>query len=519
MTVSEKFAPSPATSLGDDPTLFAPGPHGWLQAGTSFLAVLTLLLIGLQFIFTLGTPDLNDPDIWWHMRNARHLVEQHQFPRQEMYSFTVAGHPWIDSEWLAEIPYYLAHHLFGLVGIKSLTFVVIDAILLLLLYVCYQQSRNFKAAVTACCFVTFLATVSYGPRTILFGYFYLLVLLIILQRFRTGKTVTLWSIPPLFCLWANTHGSWSIGLIVFFLIAISGFVEQSWGRVDAVRWSRKQARQLIAAGTAAIAAVFINPFGWRLVSYPLDLAFRQRLNIANVAEWVSVNFHELRGKIVLALLLGLLIGALFRNQRWNLGEVLVLLFAIYSGLTYIRFLFLLGIIIAPILARTLDFFPPYRPELETPRINMVVLLLLTGAMIYYWPREEKIRKSVAETYPAGILPYLQAHPPQGNVLNFYLWGGYLGWNDPSLKVFIDSRLDVFEYAGVLKDYLDLLGTDSFNHRPDAILEKYRIQYVLFPNPDSKNPLHVAGQLVHVLEHEPGWQTVYKDDVCTLLERR
>src|SRR5262249_23099431 len=201
------------------------------------------------------------------------------------------------------------------------------------------------------------------------------------------------------------------------------------------------------------------------------------------------------------------------------GEVLVLLFAIYSGLTYIRFLFLLGIIVAPILARTLDFFPPYRPELETPRINTVVLLLLAGAMIYYWPREEKIRKSVAETYPAVILPIRRPPPPQGNMLNFYLWGGYLGWNDPGLKVFIDSRLDVFEYAGVLKDYLDLLGTDSLNHRPDAILEKYRIQHVLFPNPDSKSPLHAAGQLVRVLEAEPGWKTVYKDDVCTLLARR
>ena len=502
-----------------DPLDFGPGVRGWIRAGTSFLAVLTLLLIGLQFVFTLRATDLNDPDIWWHMRNARFVIEQHQFPRQDIYSFTVAGHPWINSEWLAEIPFYLAHRFFGLVGIKALSFFLVDAIILLLLYLCYQESRNFKASVTVCCYITFLATVSYGPRTILFGYIYLLILLAILQRFRTRGTAPMWAVPLLFWFWANTHGSWSIGLIVFFLIGISGLTEASWGHVDAVRWSPKQLRQLIATGLASVVALFLNPFGWRLVYYPFDLAFRQRLNIASVAEWVSVNFHDVRGKLVLIVLVGLLLGALFRNLRWNLGEILVLLFAIYSGLTYIRFLVLLGIVAAPVLARTLDFFPPYRPELDTPRLNAVVILLLVVAMVYYWPREDTIKKSVAETYPSGFLPYLKTHSPRGNVLNFYLWGGYLGWNDPNLKVFIDSRVDIFEYAGVLQDYLNLLGTDNLTHRPDPILDRYRIQYVLFPAVESKNPLHFAGQLVPVLEHDPHWRKIYQDEICVLLQRQ
>src|SRR5207237_5437010 len=107
----------------------------------------------------------------------------------------------------------------------------------------------------------------------------------------------------------------------------------------------------------------------------------------------------------------------------------------------------------------------------------------------------------------------------GNVLNFYLWGGYLGWHDPNLKVFIDSRVDIFEYAGVFKDYLDLLATDGLNHRPEAILDKYRIEYVLFPTSESKNPLHFAGQLVPVLEHDPHWRNIYQDEICVLLQRQ
>ena len=196
----------------------------------------------------------------------------------------------------------------------------------------------------------------------------------------------------------------------------------------------------------------------------------------------------------------------------------MLLFALYSGLTYIRFLVLLGIVVAPVLAKMLDFFPPYRPELETPRVNTAVILGLLGAMAYYWPREAKIRASIEETYPSGIVPYLKAHPPQGNVLNFYLWGGYLGWHDPEVKDFIDSRVDIFEYAGVLKDYLDLMGADTLQHKPDGILDKYKIRYVLFPPSDSTNPLHTGGGLVYVLQQDPHWKTIYKDKVCVLLAR-
>jgi hypothetical protein len=495
------------------------GFRGWFRTATSFFGVLTLMLIGIQFIYAMYHPDLNDPDIWWHMRNAQLLIQHHQFPRVDTYSFTAAGHPWINTEWLSEIPFYFAYRAFGLVGLKSISFFILNAIFLLLLYLCYKESRNFKASVAGCCYATFLATVSFGPRTILIGYVYLVVLLIIFQRFRQRGSAPLWIIPPLFCLWANTHGSWSLGLILFFLIAASGLVEGAWGRIESRKWTPSQLKKITLTFAASLLALFVNPWGWRLVYYPFDLAFKQKLNITHVAEWVSVDFHDLRGKMVLILILGLFAAALLRNRRWQLGEILVLSFALYSGLTYIRFLVLLGIVVAPVLAQALDFFPPYRPELETPRVNIVVIAALMISMAYFWPREAKVRQSVEETYPANIVPYLKAHPPQGNVLNFYLWGGYLGWHDPDFKTFVDSRVDIFEYSGVLKDYLTLLGADTFQHQPEPILDKYKIRYVLFPPLDSPNPLHAGGQLVYVLQNDPHWKTLYKDKICVLLERQ
>jgi len=186
-------------------------------------------------------------------------------------------------------------------------------------------------------------------------------------------------------------------------------------------------------------------------------------------------------------------------------EVTLLLFALYSGLTYIRFLFLLAIVAAPLLAKLLDFVPHYRPEVDTPVINALVICLMIAGTAYYWPSTAQLQRTVAGQYPAKFLPFLKAHPPAGPMLNFYLWGGYLELSDLNVKTFLDSRVDIFEYAGVLQDYLDLLALKQ----PKPILDKYKIRYVLFPHDEP---------LTYVLEHDPEWKEIYSDELSVLMER-
>src|SRR5207247_3191336 len=133
------------------------------------------------------------------------------------------------------------------------------------------------------------------------------------------------------------------------------------------------------------------------------------------------------------LLITLLSGTLLRNRRWTVAELGLVLFGLYSGLTYTRFLFLLAVLVAPVVAKTLDFAPPYRPEADTPLLNTLVIALMIGSMLYYWPKGAALEKSVDEVYPTQALPYLKAHPPQGRVLTHYLWGGYLDCMDGNLK--------------------------------------------------------------------------------------
>jgi hypothetical protein len=78
--------------------------------------MLVAILFASPFFASLdvqqGGPVMRDPDIWWHLRNAQILLSTHHFIRQDLYSFTTAGQPWINPEWLAEIPYYFGFRLF-----------------------------------------------------------------------------------------------------------------------------------------------------------------------------------------------------------------------------------------------------------------------------------------------------------------------------------------------------------------------------------------------------------------------
>src|SRR5439155_13416851 len=313
-----------------------------------------------------------------------------------------------------------------------------ELIFLGLLYLSYRASGNIKASILACGFCGFLAVVSFGPRTILFGYVYMVLLLIILERFRSSGRGPIWLLPLLFCVWVNTHGSWLIGLIVLGIVAAAGLVEGRWGRIESSRWTPSQLKKLIIVGSASMAALFINPFGWRLPAYPFEFASKQKLNVAHIAEWVSVDFHNGRGKVVLILLISLLLLALLRNRPWPLADLALLLFAFYCGLTYIRFLFLLAIVAAPLLAKLVDSIPPYDPNIDKPILNMIFMAGLLLWVLYSFPPASApaLEGQVAEKYPAGVLPYLRSHPPNGPLLNDYLWGVYLIWHDRDLKVFV-----------------------------------------------------------------------------------
>ncbi len=468
----------------------------------SFPALLAMVLAGTVEVF--ANRSIADPDIWWHLRNAEWLVQHHAMVRSDFYSYTVTGSRWINHEWLTELPYYFAWKLMGIQGIYLVLLIAVEIILLGVFGLACYTSKNAKAAFIASWFAAFLATISFGPRTLLFGWIYLVLELYILWEFREGRDKT-WILPPLFLIWVNSHGSWLIGLVFLGVFAGSGLLQGEWGRIEAKRWTPQQLRKMILICSLCVAALFINPYTYHLVFYPFDLAFRQKLNISHVTEWQTLDFHSLRGKIVFGMLATTILLALTRKRTWRLDEVLFLLIAFYSGITYSRFMFLSAIVVTPLLAKELAFLPNYRREIDKPLLNGAIILAILIGCSWTFPSAKYLMEDSVKLYPVKATAYLQQFHPQGRVFADYLWGGYMIWNVRQIPVFVDSRVDIYEYKGVFGDYLDAMGLV----KPLEVLDKYHIQYVLFTK---DKPLS------YLLAHAPGWKIDYQDDNAMLFER-
>lgn len=343
-----------------------------------------------------------------------------------------------------------------------------------------------------------------GPRMLLFGWLCMVSLLLVLDRFRRTSH-GIWLLPLLFAFWINFHGSWLFGIIVFAFAIATGFFEGSWGLVSAHKWSPPQLNKLLLAFGISVGALFFNPYGYKLVLYPLDFIFRQASNIKYTQEWQPLDFTTGGGKVALILLFALLASAWFSRRRWLLYDTVLALFALWAAFSHVRMLFFAGLIIPPLIAARLSFFPAYDPDIDKPWLNAAIIAGLVAGMAFYFPSTTQLQQTIESKYPAAALAFMQRSHLQGRVFNPEWWGGYMDWNTPELRPFVDGRADIFIYNGTFDDHIKATLIDS----PLETLAKYKIDLVLIePNT----------ALAYLLEHSSAWHKMYSDNVALLFER-
>ena len=480
-------------------------PASWRGIAATLFSfpVMSFFLLSAA-VFRVCPRAVAEHDIWWHMRNARFLFQYHHLPRVDTYSFGAAGSPWMDHEWLSEIPFYLGFNAAGLRGMMATYYVVL---LLIMAGVFYRASRsggNCKDAAVVTAFGVALWVVNIGPRLILFGWLCMVGLLLLLDHYRrSGKG--LWLLPPLFLLWINLHGSWIYGIVVLVLTIASGLVAGEWGQVVARRWSPAELKKLVLAFAVSVAALFVNPFGYRLLWYPFDLLFHQPGNLQHIEEWQSINFSTGNGRLAMVLILGLLAAAWFSPRRWRLDEVLLAAFAMWGALSHVRLLFFAGLILVPILAPYVNLFPPYEKDEDKTWLNAVIIVIIIGSLFYFYPSEAKLQQTVSQKLPVAAVALLQQQHVEGRVFNPHGWGGYMEWNAPEVKPFIDGRTDIFTYNGVFADYGKIVTLEG----TFELLDKYNIEYVLY---EPTMPLS------YLLDHSSQWQVIYGDSVAKVYRR-
>ena len=434
-----------------------------------------------------------DPDVWWHLANARLLFASHHFIRTDPYSFTVFGQPWINPEWLSEIPLWLSFRAFNLQGLYLAAWLGVSANLLFVYWRGVRMARNSGAAFYAAAAAVLMMTVNCSPRTIQFAYLALSAQLAILETPEPKQKNLLWLLPPIFCVWINLHGSWVIGLALFALYILCGLFTIQLGVFEQKAFTPAQRNRLFTVFAASVAALFINPYGWRLLWNPFDMIFNQNVNTGNISEWKALSFNSMEGFGVLLGLSAIILAACIRSRKWRIHEMAFVLFAWFAAIDHHRFAYLAAVIVTPVVAADIArAFLSDSDEKTIPAMNALLVAVAAVCMIFLFPSEKALRKGIDTWFPPRLLASIQ---PSWRTWAWDDLGGMMTFL--AKPDFYDSRVDIFEHNGILQDYL----TAMYGRNVFSILDKYKIDHVL---------LMEDMPLSYLLQHTCGWHVVDRE---------
>ena len=454
---------------------------------------------GLGWVFTAffgvfgwatGIAKLTDNSFFWHLRTGEYILD-HGIPHHDVFSYTAPGTKWVAQSWLAEVTYAALFRTFGGSGIRLFVGAIGAGIGILTYRLALRLVRDRMVA----CGLTAAALAGiytvWSERPLLIGVLFLLVLLWVVEvpDSLVGRHPLI-VVPVLMWLWANTHGTYQLGFAYLGLHLLGRWLD------GARPWDGRERRLLIAAAIG-FAAVFVNPYGIELVTFPINLLSRGDI-LSHIVEWKSPDFRQAWG-IALGLWIVVFLVALSRGRhRVTRRDLVVSVPMLLLALWAVRNVAVAPLIGLPVVARAFARDEEKPSELSRTLVTVAigVLVLAALAMGFQATTEKTFDFS---TYPVRSMQYLERHDLMGrHLLTTDAAAGYVIFEDfPQQRVFIDDRYDMYPRS-VIFDYFTLTAG-----RPgwSAILDKYDVDVIVWGKDSS---------LAALLDQSAGWRRVHRD---------
>ncbi|MGH9000782.1 MAG: hypothetical protein ACRDY7_15490 [Acidimicrobiia bacterium] len=458
-------------------------------------------LFGLAFaVFGLraGLGRLSDNSFLWHFRTGQWIVDHGRVPYDDLYSFTVPDQDWVSQSWLAETIYGLLDQLMGPWGVRFLSGLTGAAVAAGVFGIALRFARDRVRAALLTAAALGGSFTLWSERPLFLGLLSFVALVWVVEAPASGLgRRPMVSLPVFLWLWANMHGSFALGFAYLGLHVLGRWLE------GAPPWAGRE-RQLVVGALIAFAALFANPYGVELVTFPIHLLGRGDI-LERVVEWRSPDFRSLTG-MCFAAWIAVFVFCLARGRnRPGRRDVLVSLPFLLLALWAQRNIALVPLVGVPVAARAVA--ADARPDVVVARVNVAVTALL-AVMGLAWVVEAATEGDFdLRRYPVEAMEEVEGRGWLGRrLLTTDAWGGYViaaYW--PEQRVFFDDRYDMYPVS-LTEDYLDFA-----NLRPgwERLLDRYDIEVVVWDRDSA-----VAGALGRL----DGWRPAYRDDVAVVYRR-
>ena len=397
-----------------------------------------LLVTAALVAFAACVDVLHDPDLWWHLRLGRWILDNHTVPHTELFSFTAAGAPMTAHEWGSEVLFALLRRAGGLLLVAVVMGLVAWSGLLALGLRARSRGAGLVAVSVALLLGARAAQPVLGTRPQVITVALICWTLLIAERHLARGTRWIWALPPIVLLWANLHGGVVLGLAALLLL-LGLEVIRVWLRRPGVA-SVARLRSLAGALLLAAAAGCLNPNGPGLYRYSLTTSASERLK--PITEWHSPDFSDPSniGLLLLIVSFALLIALGGRLSLRDLGMSVVgfaaALVAVRNtslavALALPAWASLLGQVIANVSARVSarrePESSPRPPRLGAQPLVAACAVLALGASVIAITiaraANDASAQGIATTYPACAAQALQGR--QQDLVAPYFHSGYL----------------------------------------------------------------------------------------------
>lgn len=544
----------------DEALASANRPAARPQRSWNFLDVLMLLCIVLSCAVALS-PDVADPDLWGHVRYGQDLLSSGALPTTATYTFTADDHPWINHENLSEVILAAAAGAAG--GRGLLIMKCLLAIGLAGLWI--RAGRRNKVAIPALTIVLLLAAVNlaynWSLRPHLFTYvcFALLIVLLdhcfagwsalghswlirrrgfaesrardrsplalqVLPAVRIGR---LWLAVPLFAVWANTHGGFVAGWILFAVYLGCRIAEALWAQGTG---AARIVVHLLLITAASGMATLANPYGAGLHRWMV-----QSLGFARpeISEWAALTTDYDYFWLFVALY-GLTAWALVASRRpRDMAQVALLIVTAWQSVEHVRhipfFAILAGFWLPPHVDSLMSRLRGHpqsagRAKPLSPWASRGLAILLSLAVVLLVGRLATRLDGVRVdrgVYPVEAFEYMARENLNGRLVVTYNWAQYaIAAFAPATTVGFDGRFRTCYPQDVVDAHFDFLFGDLPHLRnrrtrgpiePEKVLQVGRPELVLI---DRHLPHAVA-----VMNRQWDWVLLYQDSLAQLWGHR
>jgi hypothetical protein len=267
-------------------------------------------------------------------------------------------------------------------------------------------------------------------------------------------------------VWANTHGAFIAGFVIWGIYLAAGFWEAWMSRqgfptqveetpletqdgISSMQIQSPYLKNLLAGGLTSLAVTLLNPAGLHL--WVTTFGFlRSRYLVGHTVEYLPPNFHQASTwpfllMIVLSLLLLWSRGAhKATSSKETVVNILLLTTWTAMGLYSARNIPIYALLVAPILSEIsghnlkvrleLDWLVQFNQRLSAVESSLrggawpilgvifISLALMGGARLDYDQQGNRYDPAI---FPVQAVDWLEQNPPAGNGFNYFPWGGYL----------------------------------------------------------------------------------------------